>query len=47
MAILNDCLELFKGLFGLFLTGFMVCQGLFGQFYGQFKGSFDWFYGLI
>ena len=30
MAVLNDCLELFKGLFGLFLVGF----------YGLFKGLF-------
>ena len=25
VAILNDCLELFKRQFGLFLAGFMAC----------------------
>ena len=30
VAVLNDCLELFKGLFGLFLDGFMaIFLGLF------------------
>ena len=29
------------------MAGFMAVKGLFSKFYGRFKGSFGWFYGLI
>ena len=40
-------LSCLRGYLDYFWPILWYVKGLFCQFYGRFKGSFDWFYGLI